>query len=70
MGLRFRQSVRICKGVSINFGKTGTSLSLGTRGARYTIHSSGRRTATIGLPGSGLSYSESYNPKKLTKRQY
>lgn len=70
MGLRFRQSVRICKGVSINFGKTGTSLSLGTRGARYTIHSSGRRTATVGLPGSGLSYSESYNPKKQKKRQY
>ena len=43
MGLRFKKSVRICKGVYINIGKTGTSLSVGERGARYTIHSSGKK---------------------------
>jgi len=29
MGLRMRKSITICKGVRLNFGKTGTSLSLG-----------------------------------------
>ena len=32
MGMRFRKSVKICKGVKVNFSKSGTSLSLGGRG--------------------------------------
>ncbi|MGL4791168.1 MAG: DUF4236 domain-containing protein, partial [Anaerotignaceae bacterium] len=56
MGLRMRKSITICKGVRVNFGKTGTSLSFGTRGLRQTIHSSGRVTSSIGIPGTGLSY--------------
>ena len=67
MGLRFKKSVRICKGVYINIGKTGSSLSVGERGARYTIHSSGRKTATVGIPGTGISYSVSTGGQK---RQY
>lgn len=59
MGLRFRKSVKLCKGVRVNFGKTGASLSVGTKGARYTMHSSGRRTASVGVPGTGLSYTKS-----------
>ena len=43
----------------MNVGKSGMGLSFGTRGLRYSIHSSGRRTSTVGLPGSGLSYSKS-----------
>lgn len=56
MGLRMRKSITICKGVRVNVGKTGTSLSFGTRGLRQTIHSSGQRTSSIGIPGTGLSY--------------
>jgi hypothetical protein len=45
------------KGPSVNIGKFGvTSVSLGVRGANLTVGPHGRR-ATIGLPGSGLSYS-------------
>lgn len=67
MGLRFRKSIKICKGVSINLGTKGASLSLGKRGARYTIGTSGRRTATVGIPGTGLSYSKSFSSSKKIK---
>ena len=51
MGLRMRKSITICKGVRLNFGKSGTSLSFGTRGLRQTIHSSGRLTTSMGIQG-------------------
>lgn len=38
MGLRFRRSVTLCKGVKLNFGKTGMSVSLGVKGYRKTFH--------------------------------
>ena len=59
MGLRFRKSVKICKGVRLNFGKSGASLSFGSKGFRYSIHTSGRRTASVGIPGTGIYYSQS-----------
>lgn len=70
MGLRFRKSVRICKGVKLNFGKTGTSISFGTRGLRQTIHSSGRRTTSVGIPGTGLSYVTSTGGRRSTRSAY
>lgn len=75
MGLRMRKSIKLAKGVRLNLGKTGASVSFGTRGLRYTIHSSGRRTETIGIPGTGISYvtttsgKRKYNSKAYTKRE-
>lgn len=63
MGLRFRKSVKICKGVRVNFGKSGASLSVGTKGCRYSMHTSGRRTASVGIPGTGLYYTQSSGGK-------
>ena len=34
-------------------------ISVGTKGARMSINSSGRRTTSIGVPGTGLSYVKS-----------
>ena len=56
MGLRFRKSVKICKGVKLNFGKTGASLTVGTKGLHHTVHTSGRKTTSVGIPGTGVSY--------------
>ena len=56
MGLRFRKSVKICKGVKINFSKSGASLSLGGRGHSINMGKRGTRI-TAGIPGTGLSYS-------------
>ena len=64
MGLRFRRSVKICKGVKVNFGKTGASVSFGTRGLHHTIHTSGRKTTSAGIPGTGLSYVSSSGGKR------
>ncbi|KAE9634425.1 MAG: hypothetical protein PWP07_299 [Epulopiscium sp.] len=64
MGLRMRKSIKLGKGVRVNFGKKGASLSFGTKGLRYSIHSSGRRTSSIGIPGTGISYVTSSGGKK------
>ncbi|MEG0855476.1 MAG: DUF4236 domain-containing protein [Terrisporobacter sp.] len=72
MGLRFRKSIKICKGVSVNFGKKSTSLSFGTNGLRYTVSSTGKRTASAGIPGTGLYYStltKSKNNKDYNAKQ-
>ena len=63
MGLRYRKSIRIMKGVSINFSKSGASLSLGGRGHSVNIGKRGIRT-TVGIPGTGLSYSSSSGGRK------
>lgn len=60
MGFRFRQSVKILPGVRLNIGKRGMSVSVGGKGATTNISRRGVRT-TLGIPGTGLSYS-SYAP--------
>lgn len=57
MGLRFHKSIKIAPGIRLNLNKKSTSVSIGGKGARYTVSSNGRKTATVGLPGTGLSYS-------------
>ena len=62
MGLRYRKSIKICKGVRVNFSKSGVSYSFGGKGATVNVSKKGVRT-TLGIPGTGLSYStfESHN---------
>ncbi len=54
--MRLRRSIKIAPGIRLNVTKTGIGLSAGVRGARYSVHSSGRTTRTIGIPGTGVSY--------------
>jgi hypothetical protein len=54
--IRFTKRFKIAPGVTVNLGKSGTSLSMGPRGAKTTI-GHGRLRRSIGLPGTGLSYS-------------
>lgn len=56
MGLRFRKSIKIAPGLKINLNKDSVSATIGKRGAHYTINSKGKRTASVGIPGTGLSY--------------
>ena len=63
MGLRFRKRIKLFKGVHLNIGKNGVSLSAGIPGFRKTIHSSGRVTTSVGIPGTGISYVETKNIK-------
>ena len=63
MGLRFRKSISILPGVKINFGKTGASISAGVPGFRKTIHTSGKVTTSLGIPGTGIYYVDTKNNK-------
>lgn len=65
MGLRFRKSFKIAPGVKLNINKKSTSVTFGTRGAHYTINSNGKRTKSVGIPGTGISYVETSEGKPL-----
>lgn len=67
MGLRFRKSVKIAPGVKVNFNKKSVGVTFGKKGAHYTVNSTGKRTATVGIPGTGLSYSTSSGGGKSKK---
>ena len=67
MGLRFHKSFKILPGVKLNINKKSVGVTLGTKGAHYTINSSGKRTASVSLPGTGLSYSTSTSGKSKEK---
>lgn len=69
MGLRFRKTISLGKGIRLNIGKTGVSISAGIPGFRKTIHSSGRVTTTVGIPGSGLYYVDTDHIGKNKKQQ-
>lgn len=56
MGWRFRRSLRLGRGLRLNLGKRSASVSLGGRGLHTTFGGPQGRRTTIGLPGSGLSY--------------
>ena len=55
MGLRFHKSVRIGKGVKLNFSKSGIGASLGIPGFSYSVGKAGSY-ANVGIPGTGISY--------------
>ena len=42
--------------------KTGYGVTFGPRGLHYTVHSSGRHTRSVGLPGTGLYWTDSSYP--------
>lgn len=63
MGLRMRKSVKIAPGVRVNLGTKSAGISVGGKGFRYSVNSSGRRTTTVGIPGTGISYSSSSRSK-------
>lgn len=59
MGLRFRKSIKIAPGVKFNINKKSVGLTVGKSGVHYTVNSKGKRTASVGIPGTGLSYTSS-----------
>lgn len=61
--LRFRRSFRIAPGLRVNLSKSGISESVGRRGGWFTIGPRGSH-ATVGLPGTGLSYIEQAAPRR------
>lgn len=64
MGVRFRRSIKIAPGIRLNFNKKSFGLTMGVKGAHVTVNSKGRKTASVGIPGTGLSYTTSTSTSK------
>ena len=69
MSIRFRRSIKIAPGVKVNLTKTGVGMTVGPRGAHYSVHSSGRVTRSVGLPGTGLYYQSRTSVQKAPSVQ-
>ena len=68
MGLNFRKSITLLKGVKLNLSKSGPSLSFGRSGLRQSINLKGQARTSVGIPGTGIYYTKSTNVKKLAKQ--
>src|SRR5207247_5323109 len=64
-----RLSVRVFPGVRLNITKNGVGLGFGGHGVRYSVHSTGRRTFSVGIPGTGLYWNESRHGRRAQPRR-
>jgi hypothetical protein len=62
--LRFYNRVSLLPGLRLNLSRSGTSVSVGHRGAWYTVGPHGHRRVTPGLPVTGLFYAEHVPPAR------
>jgi tetratricopeptide (TPR) repeat protein len=67
--LRVRRSIKLGPGVKLNLNKRSMGLTVGGRGAHYSVNTRGQRTRTIGLPGTGLSYIDRSSPRRSPARR-
>jgi hypothetical protein len=58
MGFRFYRRVRLFPGLRVNLSKSGASLSVGRRGSWLTFGGKRKPSVTLGLPGTGLRYTQ------------
>ncbi len=67
MGFRFRKSFKVAPGIKLNIGKKSAGVSVGGKGFRTSLSSSGRKTTSVGVPGTGLSYVSSSGGSSKSK---
>jgi len=60
MGLRIRKSFKLGKHLKLNLSKSGVSLSGGIKGVRMSVDDKGIVRKTVGLPGTGIYYSDQH----------
>ena len=65
MGLNFRKSISLGKGLKINLSKSGPSVSFGKSGFRQSINLKGQARTTVGIPGTGVYYTKTSNVKNI-----
>lgn len=57
MGFKVRKSLKIAPGVRINVGSKSMGVSIGGKGLRYSVNTRTGARTTVGIPGTGISYS-------------
>ena len=65
MGLNFRKSISLGKGLKLNLSKSGPSVSFGKSGLRQSINLKGQARTTVGIPGTGIYYTKTNNVKNI-----
>jgi hypothetical protein len=68
VGFRVRKSFKLAPGVRMTVTPRGVGVSAGPRGAKLSVHSSGRVTQTLSLPGSGISHTKTLGPSGRLSR--
>lgn len=64
MSLRFKKSIKILPGIKLNISKNGiNSVTIGKPGAAVNLSKKGKQ-ATVGIPGTGLSYSKKFSSRE------
>ena len=63
MSIRFRRSINLGGGLKLNLNKKSAGLSFGSKGARFSMNTDGRKTTSIGIPGTGLYWTKSGDGK-------
>nr|WP_243686563.1 DUF4236 domain-containing protein [Clostridioides difficile] len=64
MGFNFRKSINLGGGLKLNLGKKSVGISAGVKGARVSVNSKGRKSATLSIPGTGISYTKTSTKKR------
>ena len=67
MGQRFQRRVKILPGVRLNLSRSGIGVSVGGRGAHVGVTARGQHYASVGLPGTGVSWRE-YEHRPLARK--
>lgn len=70
MGLRYRKSVKLGKGVKLNIGKKSAGISIGGKHGGVSINSRTGATGRVSAPGTGLSYTQKIGGIKSSEKQY
>jgi len=68
MGIRFRKSIRLGKGVKLNLSKGGVGISVGTKGMRIGVGPRGIYRS-VGIPGTGIYAIDYMGGKSGSKRK-
>ncbi len=58
-GFRFRKYIKLFPGIRLNVSKSGVSTSIGKKGATVNLSTRGAK-GTVGVPGTGMSYSKNF----------
>lgn len=64
MGMRFRKSVKIAPGIKANIGKKSVGISVENKYGGVNINSKTGVRGRTSIPGTGISFSESYSKAK------